>query len=65
LAAEVTAKASAVSKRLSEVFSRLETEIKGEAQSKVLAEAQTLLSRLRYYRRFQDEVAQFEDQALA
>jgi molecular chaperone HscB len=53
LAAEVTEKATATCRQLSEAFARAS-----------LDEAQTLLSRLRYFRRFQDEVAQFEDQAL-
>jgi molecular chaperone HscB len=61
LAGDVTKKAAALSHELSEVFARIEREPRAEQ----LTEAQTLLSRLRYYRRFQDEVAQFEDQALA
>jgi molecular chaperone HscB len=64
LAAEVTEKATATSRQLSEVFARMEGEA-GTPQAQQLTDAQTLLSRLRYYRRFQDEVAQFEDQALA
>jgi len=64
LAAEVTEKATATSRQLSEVFARMEGEV-GTPQARQLTDAQTLLSRLRYYRRFQDEVAQFEDQALA
>ena len=68
LAADVTEKASATSRQLSEAFARLEKENEsgsaGEANAQQLRDAQTLLSRLRYYRRFQDEVAQFEDQAL-
>jgi molecular chaperone HscB len=64
LAAEVTEKATATFRQLSEVFARMEGEA-GAAQAQQLTDAQTLLSRLRYYRRFQDEVAQFEDQALA
>lgn len=60
LAAEVSEKAAATSGELVEVFARLESKL-DEAQ---LSAAQALLSRLRYYRRFQDEVAQFEDQAL-
>jgi molecular chaperone HscB len=62
LAADVTEKASATSRQLSEVFTRLES--KSASETKELSDAQTLLARLRYYRRFQDEVAQFEDQAL-
>jgi molecular chaperone HscB len=61
LAADVTEKAAALSHQLSEVFARMDSEPRAEQ----LTDAQTLLSRLRYYRRFQDEVAQFEDQALA
>lgn len=64
LAAEVTDKAAATSQKLSEVFARLESGA-GQPDAQALADAQALLSRLRYYRRFQDEVAQFEDQALA
>lgn len=64
LAAEVTEKATATSRQLAEVFARME-EAAGEPTGQALSDAQTLLSRLRYYRRFQDEVAQFEDQALA
>jgi molecular chaperone HscB len=60
LAAEVTEKATATSRQLSEVFTRLAA----ASSNKELGDAQTLLSRLRYYRRFQDEVALFEDQAL-
>ena len=63
LAAEVAEKAAATSRQLSEVFARLQDA--GEPHAAELGDAQTLLARLRYYRRFQDEVAQFEDQALA
>ena len=65
MAAEVTEKATAVSRQLSEVFARMELPAAGTPEPQALTDAQTLLSRLRYYRRFQDEVAQFEDQALA
>lgn len=65
LAAEVNEKATATSRQLSEVFARLELEDAGGPRAQELSDAQALLSRLRYYRRFQDEVAQFEDQALA
>jgi len=64
LAADVIKKAAATSCELSEVFTCLEGGSEGEAKAKQLGDARTLLSRLRYYRRFQDEVAQFEDQAL-
>lgn len=63
LAAEVSEKATATSRQLSEVFARVE--VVDEPQTHELTDVETLLSRLRYYRRFQDEVAQFEDQALA
>jgi molecular chaperone HscB len=63
LAAAVLEKATAASRQLSEVFARVEVADAPQAQE--LSDVQTLLSRLRYYRRFQDEVAQFEDQALA
>jgi len=61
LAADVSEKALGAARKLAEVFARLEAESRPEA----LVAAQELLVRLRYYRRFQDEVAQFEDQALA
>lgn len=63
LAAEVAEKAAATTRQLSEVFAGLEAHRAGEPQG--LVDAQALLVRMRYYRRFQDEVAQFEDQALA
>jgi molecular chaperone HscB len=63
LAAEVEAKALATTRQLSQVFTRIEAE--AEQAPQALGEAQALLARLRYYRRFQDEVAMFEDQALA
>jgi hypothetical protein len=63
LAAEVSEKAAATTRQLSEVFARLEAQSAREAEA--LVDAQALLVRMRYYRRFQDEVAQFEDQALA
>jgi molecular chaperone HscB len=61
LAAEVSEKAAATSRQLADVFARIDR----APQPDALSEAQTLLSRLKYFRRFQDEVAQFEDQALA
>lgn len=63
LAAEVTEKTAATSRQLAEVFARLESQATPEARA--LVAVQEMLVRLRYYRRFQDEVAQFEDQALA
>jgi molecular chaperone HscB len=63
MAGEVEAKAASAKRQLSEAFAR-HAEHAGQA-SDALAQAEALLSRLRYYRRFQDEVAMFEDQALA
>lgn len=60
LAAEVQGKAGTAQRELSAVFSALQA-----GDSAGLNTAQGLLGRLRYYRRFQDEVAQFEDEALA
>lgn len=61
LAADVGEKAAAVRSALAEAFAATS----GKPGDAVLATARALLGRLRYYRRFQDEVALFEDEALA
>ena len=63
LAASVTEHAESARAELARVFDKLQGE--PAAGSTALERAQALLGRLRYYRRFQDEVAQFEDEALA
>lgn len=62
LSADVSQKAAAASRQLADTFARIERD---DATQGLWAEAQALLGRLRYYRRFQDEVALFEDEALA
>jgi len=59
LSAVVADKAQRTARELAETFA----EIESTAQP-ALSAAHKLLGRLRYYRRFQDEVAQFEDEAL-
>jgi molecular chaperone HscB len=63
LSTAVGEKAAATQRELATLFTAIESE-STPAPAKLTA-AQTLLGRLRYYRRFQDEVAQFEDEALA
>jgi molecular chaperone HscB len=63
LAASVSEHAARARAELAQVFDVLQGE--PGAGSTALERAQALLGRLRYYRRFQDEVAQFEDEALA
>jgi molecular chaperone HscB len=64
LAAQVEQKAVAARQELTSTFAALPTAGPASAET-ALATAQGLLGRLRYYRRFQDEVTQFEDEALA
>lgn len=60
--ATVVADKTAQSRReLTTVFAALAS----QSNEASLASAQSLLGRLRYYKRFQDEVAQFEDEALS
>jgi molecular chaperone HscB len=63
LASTVRDKADAAQRELASAFAAIES--KSAPRDASLAAAQTLLGRLRYYRRFQEEVAQFEDEALA
>ena len=60
LAAAVAAQADAARAQLAQAFEALQ----GAPADEALARAQALLGRLRYYRRFQEEVAMFEDEAL-
>jgi hypothetical protein len=63
LAAAVEDKAVAARRELTGVFAALQNAASAPDET-ALATAQQLLGRLRYYRRFHDEVAQFEDEAL-
>jgi molecular chaperone HscB len=60
LAHEVTTKAAEVRKGLLDAFTRFAA-TRSDAELRAL---RTLIGRLRYYRRFLDEVAVFEDEAL-
>jgi hypothetical protein len=62
LASSVRDKAVATQAELAQVFATIEAQQTPDKTQ--LTTAQSLLGRLRYYRRFQDEVAQFEDEAL-
>jgi molecular chaperone HscB len=66
LSAAVAEHATTARKELAQVFQQLQDQQELLAPSvSALERAQALLGRLRYYRRFQDEVAMFEDEALA
>jgi len=66
LGAEVGDKADATSRQLAETFARIfEMERDSAAANVLWDDVQAFVGRLRYYRRFQDEVALFEDEALA
>lgn len=62
LSAAVAEHAAGARRELAQVFEQLQKESAPIASG--LQRAQALLGRLRYYRRFQDEVAMFEDEAL-
>jgi len=62
LSGVVGEKANLTARELAETFAEIESAAR-PAQT-ALSTAHKLLGRLRYYRRFQDEVAQFEDEAL-
>jgi len=68
LAAVVEQKASAVRSELVQAFAALcAADVPSRPRTPdepLLTQAQSLLGRLRYYRRFQEEVALFEDEAL-
>ena len=63
LSAAVAQQAAGARNELAQVFEQLQET--PEPSASALQRAQALLGRLRYYRRFQDEVAMFEDEALA
>ncbi|MET0384799.1 MAG: Fe-S protein assembly co-chaperone HscB [Polyangiales bacterium] len=66
LASAVEQKAAAARGELASAFATLEKQPdQAPPPPAALQLAQSQLARLRYYRRFQDEVAQFEDDALA
>jgi len=62
LAALVEDKASVARTALTAAFAVLES--RAARNERALLDAQHLLGRLRYYRRFQDEVSRFEDEVL-
>jgi len=62
LAAQVGEQAANARQELAGVFDELQGQSDNEANA--LQRAAAILGRLRYYRRFQDEVALFEDEAL-
>ena len=64
LSAAVAEQATAARQELAAVFDALHGQPQPASGASFLERAQALLGRLRYYRRFQDEVALFEDEAL-
>jgi len=65
LAGVVAKHAEAARSELTTVFAQLQAVGEGEKKADaLLAHAQQLLGRLRYYHRFHEEVARFEDEAL-
>lgn len=65
LAATVQEKSATAQRELAREFAAIEATDSGAPARTALEAAQTLLGRLRYYRRFHEEVAMFEDEALA